>query len=566
MNLIDKYNLNDPACKFRLNKPELIVSSLAVNLISLALPVMVLQVYDRVLSNNSIETLSMLTFGVFVAIILEGILRIARAYTTSWTGMMYEYTMSANAMRYYINADPAKLRKEGVGKQIQNLTTFSKLRDFYGGQTLVTMVDIPFAFIFLGLIMYLTGKLVLIPIILILIFGYVTWLTGNKLMDSMQQLDADDDKRYDFIIEALQGIHSIKSYGIESIFKRRYERMKEDSSRSNYKTALISTQGYNLGSLFNETMIVAVVAFGAPMVMNNEMSSGALIATVLLSGKLVQPIQKALFLWSGFQDYRIATQKAEEIFSMHQIKRWGGELENEKIGLVELKDLGFTHGTKSVFSGLNLKVKLPEAIAIHGAIYSGKTTLMSLIAGIFEPGEGEILVDNMPASSIPSAKLVHHVGFISPESVMFHGTIMDNLTAFNEAKEADAIELAKLLGIDNEIALLPQGYETKINDGHTDTIPPGIKQRIAIIRVLINKPKVILFNNADKGLDRDGYNCLVSFLSLLKGKVAMIIVTEDKNINRLADKHFLLKDGSLSEIEVKDSNIFNVKPYKELKI
>ena len=567
MDLIDKYKLDDPACHFRLNKSELIVSTLAVNLLSLALPVMVLQVYDRIMNNHSVGTLSILVIGVCIAVLLETILRIARSYTTSWTGMIYEYTMSANAMRYYINSDPAKLKEEGVGRQIQNLGSFSKLRDFYGGQTLVTMVDIPFAFVFLTLIWYLAGTLVFIPLILILVFTTITWLLGNRLMKALQAQDENDDKKYNFIIETLQGIHSIKSYGIESVFKRRYERLEEESTISNYHTSLISTEGYAFGALFSEIMVIAVVGFGAPMVIAGELTTGALITTVLLSGRLMQPIQKSLFLWTQFQDYRLASDKAEEMFSINQIHRSYKEETKEKLGELELKNLGFGYGEKMLFSNVNLSVKMPDIIALNGPNNTGKSTLLRLIAGILEPTEGEILIDGIKSSSLVSEDLVKHVGLIVAHNPMFQGTILDNLTAFNEDKEETAMELVRLLSLDKEIALLPHGYETKINDGFADTISPGVKQRIALVRVLLNKPKIILFSNADNGLDRDGYNHLVKLLTLLTGKVAMIIATDDHNISKLANRHFILKNGALTEMQLsKDSSIFELKPYKELKI
>jgi ATP-binding cassette subfamily C protein LapB len=566
MNLIDKYKLDDPACNARLNKSELIVSTLAINLLSLALPVMVLQVYDRIMTNHSVGTLMVLAVGVCIAILFEGILRVARTYMTGWTGMMYEYTMASNAMRYYINADPAKLKKEGPGKQIQNLGAFSKLRDFYGGQTLVTLVDIPFALIFIALISYLTGRLVYVPLTLIFIFILISWFMGNRLMKALEIQDGNDDRRYNFIIEALQGIHSIKSYGLEPVFTRRYERLEEDSSLSNYETALISTEGYTFGILFNEIMVISVVTFGAPMVIGNELTTGALIATVLLSGRLMQPIQKALFLWTQFQDYRIANAKANDMFSIEQIKRVKSEKIDSKLGQIRVKNVSFAYGDKTIFSNINLELNLPDIIAIHGPNSSGKSTLMRLIAGISEPTEGEITIDGITASSLISEDLVHHVGLITAENTMFQGTIMDNLTAFNEEKEITAMELASLLSIDKEIALLPKGYETKINDGFADTIAPGIKQRIAIARVLLNKPKIILFNNADKGLDKEGYNHLIKLLTMLKGKVTMIITTDDHNIGKLADRNFVLKDGALKEVATEDSSIFEVKPYKELKI
>lgn len=566
MDLIDKFNLDDPPCKTRLRKSELVIATIAINLLSLALPIMVLQIYDRIMTNRSESTLSVLAIGVCLAILFEAILRIARAYTTGWTGMVYEYTMAANAMRQYINADPARLKIEGAGKQIQNLGAFSKLRDFYGGQTLVTIVDIPFALMFLVLISYLTGKLAFVPLTLIIIFTCITWFMGNRLMRALQVQDKNDDKRYNFIIETLQGIHSIKSYGIESVFQRRYERLEEDSSLSSYNTSLISTEGYTFGVFFNEIMIISVVTFGAPMVINGELTTGALIATILLSGRLMQPIQKALFLWTQFQDYRIASSKAEDMFSIPQIDRSTTDTERQKLGHIKLNNVGFGYGEKTVFSNINLELNIPDVIAIHGPSDAGKSTLLRLIAGISEPSTGEVIIDGIKSSTLISEDLVHHVGFITAENTMFQGTIMENLTAFDDTKEEQAIELAHLLSIDKEVDILPQGYETKINDGFVDTIAPGIKQRIAIVRVLLNKPKIILFNNADKGLDKEGYNHLIKLLTMLKGSVTMILTTDDHNISKLADRNFLLKDGELTEVQNDNSSVFEVQPYKELKI
>ncbi len=567
MNLIDKFKLNDPVCKFRLDKSEVVLSSLAINVLSLALPIMVLQVYDRIMINHSVGTLAVLAIGVSIAIILEGILRIARAYTTSWAGMMYEYTMAANAMRLHINANPLKLETEGTGKQLQNLNTFSKLRDFYSGQTLINIVDIPFAFTFLVLISYLTGKLVIVPIVLIAIFTISTWFIGNKLKQALLDQGDIDDKRYNFIVEALQGIHTIKSLGLEAIFTRRYARLEEDASIHNYKTALISTEGYAFGILFNELTVVAVVAFGAPMVINGDFTSGALVATVLLTGRLMQPIQKTLFLWTQFQEYRIANKQAEKMFSIEQIERNVIDTsKSEILGTVKLQNVSFGYGEKLVFENINLDLKIPNTIGIRGENNSGKASLMRLIAGIVKPTSGEVLIDGIPASSYTSEELVKHVGYISSHSVIFQGTILENITAFDEKMEHQAMEIAKMLNLDKEIALLPKGYDTKVNDGIADIVAPGVKQRIAIARALLHKPKIILFHNADRGLDREGYNLLIKFLNIVNTQTATIIVTDDHNINLLVEREYLLKDGKLTEIDIADSNTYDVKPYKELKI
>lgn len=564
--IIEKFKINDPPCNFKIKKYEIIISSLTINILSLALPITVLQVYDRITINHSISTLQVLVVGVTVAVCLEFILRVARSFTNSWAGMIYEYTLAANAMRSYINSNPATRQYEGVGKQIQNLGAFQKLRDFYGGQVLVSLVDIPFALVFVAAIMYLTGILVLVPLILIGIFGIVTWDIGKKLKESLQSQDASDDKRYNFIIESLKGIHSIKSYGIEEVFKRRYERLEEDSSMANYQYSLVSTQGYMYGILFNEIMIIIIVAVGAPMVINGDFTTGALITTVLLSGRLMQPLQKLLFLWNQFQDYGLAYGKAVEMFSLEQIDRIESQETTNLKGKVSIKDLSFGYDNREVFSNINLELELPDVIAIHGENNAGKSTLMKLIAGILVPSSGSIKINGIEASSFVSKDLVKNVAYISADNVIYQGTIMENLTAFNEMNEEKALEMSRILRIDREVSLMPQGYDTKINDGVADVVAPGVKQRITMARVLLHKPKIILFDDADKGLDREGYNHLIRLLTLLKGKATMIISTDDHNIKRLADREYLLKDGILKQVFLNNSSIYDVKSYKELKI
>lgn len=566
MSLIDKYHLTDPVCETKLKKSELIISTIAINIMSLALPIMALQIYDRILVNHHVSTLYMLSIGVCVAIILETILRITRSYAVGWNGVLYEYTMSANALRRYIDADHSKLVSGSTGERLQSLNAFNKLRDFYSGQVLITLIDIPFLIIFLILIAYLTGWLVLTPLFLILITTYATWLIGNELIKDIKEQSYHEDKRYNFIIETLQGIHSIKAYGVESLLLRRYEILKESSSLSNYKTAILAAQGRTFGIFVNEAMIISVVAIGAPMVINHDLTVGTLIATILLSGRLMQPIQKALFLWSQYQDYRIAYQKAETIFSIEQIQRSKHDVSSTKEGNLRLENVEYSEGKKNLLRDINLDLTIPEVVAIHGHDGNSKSTLLRLIAGVIAPTNGQVLVNNHKTCHMTSAEIIKHVGLITADSIMFHGTIMENLTRFDKSYESSAMELSNILGIDKSIELLPKGYDTKINDNVADIIAPGVKQRISIVRVLLEKPKIILFDNADKDLDKDGYNHLVKLLHLLKGKTTIIIATDDHNISNLASKHYLLKDSTLTQIEDHDSSVFKVQQYQELKI
>jgi len=551
--ILNKFKLQHPTCKFRLQKYEILLASFAINCLSLALPMMTLQVYDRIMANHSGDTLGLLTMGVIGAILIEATLRIARAFTVSWAGMTYEYTLSANAVDRYINADPNHLKHKGSGRQIRSLSAFSVLRDFYNGQTLITMVDIPFGLLYLGLIHYLAGILVLVPIFMIIIFLTCSWFVGNRLNDALIEQGKCDEKRYNFIIESLEGIHTIKSFGLEEVFKRRYERLGEDASTKSYFASIVTTENYNLGFLFSELMIIATITFGAPMVINNNLTTGALVATILLAGRLMQPIQKTLLLWNQFQTYKLSIKSAEDIFSIPQIIRKQGYHNSKKTGEVKIKNLSFGYNKNMVFQDLNLNIKAKEIISIEGENNSGKETLVKLMAGIYKPNNGSILVDGIEVSDYSSEELFRHVAFIDSEYTIFQGTILENLTAFDLSKEKEAMEMAALLNIDKEVLSMPKGYETILTDSIADSISPGIKQRINIARTLIHKPKVILFNNADKGLDEEGYNYLLRLLVMLKGQVSIVMVTDNPNILKLVDKAYFIKNNKISEIATDSS-------------
>jgi ATP-binding cassette subfamily C protein LapB len=203
----------------------------------------------------------------------------------------------------------------------------------------------------------------------------------------------------------------------------------------------------------------------------------------------MQPIQKTLFLWTQFQEYRIANNQAEKMFAIEQIERRKIDpKEYKEIGTVKLENVSFGYGEKLVFENINLDLKIPDTIGIRGDNNAGKATLMRLIAGILKPTDGRIFINGIPPSDYHSEELVKYIGYISSNNVIFQGTILENLTAFDETMEHKALEIAKMLNLDKEIALLPKGYDTKVTDGIADIIAPGIKQRVAIARALSNEP------------------------------------------------------------------------------
>lgn len=547
----------------------LLMCTLAINMLSLALPVMTLQVYDRILPNPGTGTLPILMTGVCLAVMLEAVLRLCRSYVIGRASATYEHRMACTAMGKVLNADLSQMGSYGIGEHLHRMASVSKLKDFYNGHAVTVLAELLFVPVYFALIYYIAHILTIVPASILTAFIFVSLWRGYRLRQALKNREHADDKRFNFLIESLEGVHTLKAFALEKFFTRRYEGLEEQSCLENYNVTQETSRTFNIGAVFSHAMVAAVISVGAWFVLQGQLTTGALIATLLLSGRIMQPIQKALGLWARYQDFTLAKAHIEDLFATPQkiVLEREDLVDHAPDGRVSLYDVCYTHKNDDtpILNSVNLQLKRGDAVLISGTHGSGKTTLLSLIAGIYPPQKGEIHIDGEDINSYPPEELVNHVGFIRSSPLIFRGTIRDNITCFGQTNEAQAKEVAALLEVDKDVAKLPSGFDTFVNGNNTDSIPPGLKQRIAMVRVLATKPRVILFDNADRSLDKDGYSMIYSLLARLKGKVSMILISDDLNIKSLASRHYMLEEGTLVETQAQTQKS-NIKPYQELRL
>ncbi|HEY8189179.1 MAG TPA: ABC transporter transmembrane domain-containing protein [Micavibrio sp.] len=542
---------------FKINRLQLIVPTLFICVLSLTLPVLTLQVYDRILPNPESGTMPVLISGVCVAIVLEICLRLSRSYVLGWSGAAYEHKLSCQAVSHVLQSDLATLEKDGHGENLNRMTAIGKLREFNNGYNLITYTEFSFVALYLGLIAYIAGPLVLVPLVILTAFAVASAFLGSWLNMALKERDKADDNRYNFLIESLKGIHTIKSFSLERPFQRRYERLQYDATISNYGVTEATSNTFNTGNIFSHIMLAAVISAGAWQVLEGHITSGALIATILLSGRVMQPVQRALGLWARYQDYCVARQKVQELFALPLVEsRAKTTPEPERKGNIALSHVGFRVSDKDqwMFRDVNLRLKLGESVQISGNYGCGKTTLLKMMAGLYPATEGKIRIDDLNPLDYKPEALMGHIGFMPTQGVIFRGRIRDNLTRFGTIAEEQVRPIAAMLGIEQEVARLPRGFDTWMDGVEQDSVPPGLRQRIAIARVLAARPRILLFDNADRNLDREGYRQIHAMLGRLKEKVAMILVTDDQNLARLADRHMILSDTGLVEVNTKDES------------
>lgn len=243
----------------------LVLPTLCINILSLALPFLTLQVYDRILPNPDGGTLPVLIAGILVAIMLETVLRMGRAYVMGWSSASFEHRTSVAAIRQMMNAELSAVNQMGTGEALNRLAAVGKIKDFQNGSILVTFIDALFIPVYLTAIIYIAGGLVLIPVAILTLFIVSSVFHGVRLKAALHDREEDDDARYNFLIETLQGIHTLKSFALEKVFQRRYEKIQYNTTLANYAVTEETAKSFNSANVFASLIVAAVIAGGAWM-------------------------------------------------------------------------------------------------------------------------------------------------------------------------------------------------------------------------------------------------------------------------------------------------------------
>ncbi len=531
-------------------KTDIILSSLVINLLSLALPMVLLQVYDRLIPNQAMNTLSILIIGLLLVLVIDVLLRTARSYLVGWIGAQYEHETGCNSMGNIIRGNLGELESVPSGEQLDRLNAIDSIRDFYGSQASLAIIDLPFVLLFLGILWYIGGWIILlVPITLLVLLGWIAYKLGVHLREAIEEDTLWEDRKYSFIIEVLRGVHSVKSMAMESLMDRRYEKLMESCSKSSYNVIYLNSLAQGIGTTFSQITMIAVASVGSLLVIQNEISLGTLAASILLAGRTVQPLLRALGIWTRFQHIQIAHDKLSLVDDIAQ-ERTDETDDVDKVDTLELKDFSFKYNEDDDFalSNINLKLNHGDIIGIRGGNSSGKSTLLWAMMGGLTPTKGELLINGENPEKYSTHSLRSRMAYLPSQPVMFQGTILDNLTMFQGDDKIDAVmKAAEHMDLSQILVRMPEGFETMVGDASQNELPAGIVQRIAIVRALASNPDIILFDEANSGLDSSADEDLKELMEKLKGKCTIVLVSFRPSLLKLADRLYDLKDGTLIE-------------------
>jgi ATP-binding cassette subfamily C protein LapB len=531
-------------------RPEIIISSLLINILALALPVVILQVYDRIIPNQAIDTYIVLIIGMLVVIFADCFLKIWRSMILSWESAKFDHQVSLDAMNKILHTRTQDFEAKPAGYYIDKIYALEKIQEFYSGQSILLLMDFPFALLFLVLVGLIAGPLIAIPLVLLSLFLFVSITTGRKLHQALVQRSTMEDRRQNFIIEILQGIHTVKSMAMEPFMLRRYEKLQLQSAESIYELSRLNSVVQGIGATFSQLAVITFVGIGSIYVVDGDLTIGGLAAGTMLTSRVLQPGLKAMNIWIQFQSVRLALDKVNELFALKKEVSGDIKAEGKLKGTIELQQVSFKYPEqdKNLIDNLTLTIKQGESIGISGNNGAGKSTLLSLLSGFLDADSGSIKLDGFPLENYNAEFLRSQIAIVPQHGVLVEGTILENMTLYREDEATeDAIELSRLLGLDKIVSRLPNGLDTFIGGAAMDNLPEGVKQSIIMVRSMIGHPQIILFDDANANFDVKNDKRLVEVIKLMQQqKRTIVIVSHRPSFLRLCDRQFILENGKLT--------------------
>ncbi|MBE0495142.1 MAG: type I secretion system permease/ATPase [Campylobacterales bacterium] len=527
---------------------DVLIASLVVNFFVLASPLFVMNVYDRVVPNNAVETLWVMAIGVAVVYVLDTVLKFLRAYFLEVAGKKSDIIMSSMIFEK-VMALTMGVWPKSIGSFANNLKEFESIRSFFTSATVSTIIDLPFVVIFIVVIYFIGGSIVAVPlIVMFLLLGYV-FSIRNSLIKSIESSYKAAAHKNAILIESLSNIEMIKTMGATGRAQYQWEEASGEIAQKGLKTRIISNSISTITALLIQLNTVAVVVYGVYLIQDLNLTMGGLIATVILSSRAISPLGQIASLLANYQHTKTALASLNGIMALPVDRPQGREyIHRERFdGKIEFKNVTFTYpgALKPALENVSFVLQPKERVGIVGRIGSGKTTLEKLILGLYQPSSGSILIDDIDISQIDPADLRTHISYVSQDIVLANGTVKENI-AYKApyATDEEILEAANLAGVEEFIRQNPQGYEMEVGERGA-ALSGGQRQSIAIARAFLLDAPIVLLDEPTNAIDNTMEAKIKRhFMQKFEDKTIMLI-THKTTLLPLVERLIILDNGKV---------------------
>jgi ATP-binding cassette subfamily C protein LapB len=529
---------------------QVILASTMVNMLALIMPIFTMNVYDRVFPNAALTTLWSLVAGVGIALVFDALLKWLRSSVVDRVSRQVDQAVSSEIFRHVADLR-LESRTMASGSLMNTLKDFEQVRDFFSSQTLATLTDLCFAVLFLAVIAYLGGPLALPPaaaLLIVLIMGAVILWPLRRASNQTRQTQGQKNA---VAVEAISELESLKAIAGQGRMQTRWERQVADSAQAQEKSRSLALFATTVTGLAQQLASIGIVIIGVYLALDGQLTMGTVIAAMILSGRALAPTSMLanLFVRASFA---FSTLKSlNQIMSLPSDSLPRTDQLDVRIndGALSLEDVALKYPEAQLPSvqDITLNIAANERVAVIGPVGAGKTSLVRLLAGLYHPTSGMVLIDGLNIAQISPASLRRDVQMVPQDAVLFSGSLAENI-AFGSphATGEDVIRAARIAGVDRIAALHPAGFAMPISERGRN-LSGGQRQLVALARALLPGPRVLILDEPTSAMDSQSEKIFIQSLAraLEHHPMTLIISTHRMGLLSLVDRLVLLDKGRI---------------------
>lgn len=527
---------------------DALLAAVLINVFALAMPLFSMNVYDRVVPNNAVETLWVLAVGILLVLVFNFVLTTARAYVVDTASKRVDVQLSGQIMERVLDLR-MESRPASVGAFAANLRSFESVRDFIASASLTTLVDLPFVVLFLLVLAWISPWMVIPAIVAIALVLLVSFVAQARMEKLTVQTFQAASQRNALLVESLTNLEAVKSLNAQSGVQRQWEQSTQFIAYIGGQIKLVSSFTVNFVQTMQQIITVAVVAIGVYLAQDASISMGGIIAASMIAGRCLAPLGQVAGLMMQFHNARTSLKSIDNYMKM-PIEH-GAEQEYvsrpQLRGEIEFRGVAFSYpgSEQASLTHLNFRIQAGERVGIIGRIGSGKSTLEKLILGLYQPTEGAVLIDGVDVRQIDPIDLRRSIGHVPQDPMLFYGSLKHNLlVGAPHASEADMLHAARIAGVDEFVAQHPKGYDMTVGE-RGESLSGGQRQSIAVARALINDPPMLLLDEPSSNLDNQSEAQLKQRLVAASAGKTIVLVTHRTALLELVDRLIVVDAGRI---------------------
>lgn len=547
--------------QFKENKTlysEVAIAAVMINTFALASSLFIMNVYDRVVPNNALETLWALAAGIFIIYIFDFFLRNLRAHFLDYAGRKADVVISAQLFEQIMGMT-MKARPQSAGVLAAHMKEFETLRDFFTSATMAALIDLPFVFLFIGIIALIGGPIAFVPLAAVPIVVGMGLLLQKPLQKVIKESLHESALKNALLFETIIGLETIKVQAAEGYTQRQWEELTDKASLTSVKSRQIAAFAQNWALFIQQLVSAAIIIAGVYLIQDGTLSMGGLIACVILSGRAMAPLAQVAGLMTRFSQSREALDQLDELMKKPVERPKGTHFitQPDLKGRVEFRDVVFHYPDQSTpaLNHLSFIIEPGDRVGIIGAVGSGKTTIERLLINLYQPDSGSVQIDGTDVRQIDPGDLRRNIGAVQQSPQLFFGSVRQNITMGHEtAPDRSVLRAAELAGVMEFLQDSSAGLDTPVGE-RGDALSGGQRQAVAIARALLYDPPIMILDEPTASMDPASEARLKKRLSRVCEGKTTILITHKGPMLSLVDKLILIDRGRLVAYGPKDEVI-----------